>query len=92
MAHRGLNRGMVWRRVVGGVNLAAELDGAWRRGRRRAFPGAGSAGGVRAGPAKVFQGPIKSGSHRRWRIETEQGLTGVEVAAALRSEQRQGGG
>jgi len=77
---------------VGGVNLAAELDGAWRRGRRGAFPGAGSAGGVRAGPAKVFQGPIKSGSHRRWRIETEQGLTGVEVAAALRSEQRQGGG
>ena len=78
--------------VVGGVNLAAELDGAWRWGQRRAFPGAGSAGGVRAGPAKVFQGPIKSGSHRRWRIETEQGLTGVEVAAALRSEQRQGGG
>jgi hypothetical protein len=63
---------------VGGVNLAAELDGAWQRGRRRAIPGAGSAGGVRAGPAKVSQGPIKSGSHRRWRIETEQGLTGVE--------------
>jgi len=30
--------------------------------------------------------------HRRCWIEAAQGLTGVEVAAALRSEQRQGGG
>jgi len=50
--------------VVCGVSLAAELDGAWRRGRRGAFPGTGSAGGVRAGPAKVVQGPNKSNGHR----------------------------
>ena len=64
-----LTEGSDWRegrrRGVVGVNLAAELDGAWRRGRRGAFPGAGSAGGVRAGPAKVIQGPNKSGGHRR---------------------------
>ena len=30
--------------------------------------------------------------HRRYWIEAAQGLTGVEVAAPLRSEQRQGGG
>ena len=74
---------------VGGVNLAAELDGAWQRSRRRAIPGAGPAGGVRAGPAKVSQGPIKSvvtgGGEMRWSRGSPAWSRG---AAPLRAEAR----
>ena len=42
--------------------------------------------------AEVNMGSEGLEHHRRCWIEAAQGLTSVEVAAALRSEQRQGGG
>ena len=88
-AHRGWNRTDGVAQGVGGVNLAAELDGAWQRSRRRAIPGAGPAGGVRAGPAKVSQGPIRSvvtgGSEKRWSRGSPAWSRG---AAPLRAEAR----
>ena len=46
-SHRGSNSGDGVAQGVGGVNLAAELDGAWRRGRRRAWSRGSGLGGVR---------------------------------------------
>jgi hypothetical protein len=46
-SHRGSNSGDGVAQGVGGVNLAAELDGAWRRGRRGAWSRGSGLGGVR---------------------------------------------
>ena len=46
-SHRGSNSGDGVAQGAGGVSLAAELDGAWRRGRRRAWSRGSGLGGVR---------------------------------------------
>jgi len=46
-SHRGSNSGDGVAQGAGGVSLAAELDGAWRRDRRRAWSRGSGLGGVR---------------------------------------------